>query len=54
MKTESVKNRTVCSNLETSYTSATPKISEKLGNPGKFVYQYCVKNSDQKHTSVNF
>ena len=47
MKTEPVKNRTVCSNLETSYTSVTPKILKKLEKPGKYVYQSCVKNSDQ-------
>ena len=50
-KTESVKNRIVCSNLETSYTYVTLKIL-KIGKAGKFVYQSCVKNSDQNHFSV--
>ncbi len=30
LKTESVKNRTVCSNLYSNHTSATPKITKKL------------------------
>ena len=37
-KTESVKNRTVCSNLDISNTSITPTNLEKLGKTEKFVY----------------
>ena len=37
-KTESVKNRTVCSNLDISNTSVTPKILKKLGPREQFVY----------------
>ena len=37
-KTESVKNRTVCSNLYSNHSSATPKIMEKFGAREKFVY----------------
>ena len=36
-KTESVKNRTVCSNLNISYTSITPKFLKKLGPREEFV-----------------
>ena len=54
MKTESVKNRTVCSNLEAFHTSVTPKTLKKLGQSGKFVYQSCVENSDKNHVPVNF
>mgnify|MGYP005818289945 CR=1 FL=1 len=37
-KTESVKNRTACSNLDNSITSVTPKNSEKLVPREKFLY----------------
>ena len=37
-KTESVKNRTVCSNLDISNPALTPKILKKLGPCEKFVY----------------
>ena len=37
-KTESVKNRTVYSNLTVWNTSETPKILKKLGPREKFVY----------------
>ena len=52
-KTESVKNRTVCSNLYQTYTSGTPKIlpnQEVLRN----LYTHPQKKeSDQKHVYVN-
>ena len=38
LKTESVKNRTVCKDLNISHTSATPKIMKKIGTREKFVY----------------
>ena len=38
LKTESVKNRAVFSNVYSNHTSATPKILKKLGQPEKFVY----------------
>ena len=37
LKTESVKNRTVCSNLYSNHNSNTPKIMKKLGPREKFV-----------------
>ena len=42
-KTESAKNRTVCSNLEISRTSETPKILKKLGPREQFVYAISAK-----------
>ena len=38
LKTESVKNRTICSNLYSNHTYATQKIMKKLGPHEKFVY----------------
>ena len=38
LKTRSVKNKTVCSNLYYNHTSATPKIMKKLVTREKFVY----------------
>ena len=38
LKTESVKNRTVCNDLDNYNTSATPKIIKKTGPREKFVY----------------
>ena len=43
LKTESVKNRTVCNDLNNYHTYGTQN-SEKLGQLQKFAYQYCVKN----------
>ena len=37
-KTESVKNRTVCNNLYSNHTYATPKIMKKSGPREKFIY----------------
>ena len=37
-KTESVKNRTVCSNLDISNTFVTPAILKKLGPREQFLY----------------
>ena len=38
LKTESVKNRTVCSNLYSNHTYATPKILKELGQHEQFVH----------------
>ena len=38
LKTESVKNRTVCSNLYSNHNSATPKIMKNFVPREKFVY----------------
>ena len=38
LKTESVENRTVCSNMYSNHTSATPKVMKKLELREKFVY----------------
>ena len=38
LKTESVKNRIVCSNLYSNRTSDTSKIMKQLGPREKFVY----------------
>ena len=38
LKTKSVKNRTVCSNLYSNHTSDTPKIMNKLGTREQFLY----------------
>ena len=38
LKTESVKNRTICNDLDNYHTSATPKNLKKLGPREKFVY----------------
>ena len=38
LKTESVKNRTVCNDLDNYHTSGTPKIMKQLGPRDKFVY----------------
>ena len=49
-KTESVKNRTVCNNLDTSNTYVTPKILKKLGQHGFFI-NLLKKESTQNHSS---
>ena len=38
LKTESVKTRTVCDDLDNYHTSATPNIMKKIGPREKFVY----------------
>ena len=38
LKTESVKNRIVCSNLYSNHTYATPIIMKQIGPREKFVY----------------
>ena len=38
LKTESVKNRTVCSNMYSNNTYATSKIMKNLGTREQFVY----------------
>ena len=45
-KTESVKNRTVCSNLNIHHTSGTPKILPKLGKINK-LYSKTVKKESE-------
>ena len=45
-KTESVKNRTVCSNLNIHHTSGTPKILPKLGNIKKLYSKTVQKESE--------
>ena len=51
-KTESVKNKPLCSNVETSYISVTPTILKKIRKHRKFLCQSCVKTSEFYHTSV--
>ena len=38
MKTESVRNRTVCNDLDSNRTSATPKIMRQIGGREEFIY----------------
>ena len=45
-KTESVKNRTVCSNLNIHHTSGTPQILPKLGKIKK-LYRKTVQKSSE-------
>ena len=45
-KTESVKNRTVCSNLNIHHTSGTPKILETLGKIKKLYRKTVQKESE--------
>ena len=45
-KTESVKNRTVCSNLNIHHTYGTPKILPKLGKINKFYGKRVQKESE--------
>ena len=45
-KTESVKNRTVCSNLNIHHTSGTPKILQKLGKINKLYRKTVQKESE--------
>ena len=45
-KTESVKNRTVCSNLNIHHTSGTPKILQKLGKIKKLYSKTVQKESE--------
>ena len=45
-KTESVKNRTVCSNLNIHNTSGTPKILPKLGKLKKLYIKTMQKESE--------
>ena len=43
LKTESVKNRTVCNDLNAKHTYAPPKIVKQLRNLRKFVYKSASK-----------
>ena len=45
-KTESVKNRTVCSNLNIHHTSDTPKILPKLGKRNNLYRKTVQKESE--------
>ena len=45
-KTESVKNRTVCSNLNIHHTSGTPTILPKLGNINKLYIKTVQEESE--------
>ena len=45
-KTESVKNRTVCRNLNIHHTYGTPKILQKLGNINKLYRNTMQKESE--------
>ena len=46
LKTESVKNRTVCSNLYSNHTSATPKIPKNMKTWEICVLTFCKNNKD--------
>ena len=46
-KTESVKNRTVCSNLNIHHSYGTPKLPPKLGKINKFHMKTEQKESEQ-------
>ena len=52
LKTESVKNRTTCSNLYSNHTSATPKILKKLADVRNLFINLLKKESTQSHSSV--
>ena len=45
-KTESVKNRTVCSNMNIHHTSGTPKIIRKLGKINNLYRKAVQKESE--------
>ena len=45
-KTEAVKNRTVCSNLNIHHTSGTPQILPKLGKINKLYRKTVQKESE--------
>ena len=45
-KTESVKNRTVCSNLNNHHTSSTPKLLPKLGKINNLYRKTVQKESE--------
>ena len=45
-KTESVKNRTVCSNLNIHHTSGTPKVLPKLGKINNLYRKTVQKESE--------
>ena len=45
-KTESVKNRTVCRNLNIHHTSGTPQILQKLGKINKLYSKTVQKESE--------
>ena len=45
-KTESIKNRTVCSNLNIHHTSGTPTILTKLGKLNKLYRKTVQKESE--------
>ena len=45
-KTETVKNRTVCSNLNIHHTSVTPTILQKLGNINNLYIKTVQKESE--------
>ena len=51
MKTESVRNRTVCNDLNRNYTSATPKII-KLVDVRTLSINLMQKESTQNHSTV--
>ena len=46
-KTESVKNRTICSNMNINHTYGTPKILPKLGKINKLYRNTVRKESDR-------
>ena len=51
-KTESVKNRTICSNLDISNTSETPKILKNYDDLSNLYINLLLKESGKKHSSV--
>ena len=52
MKTESVRNRTVCNDLNINHTSATPKIMKKMEHVRNLYINLLQKESTQNHSSV--
>ena len=52
LKTESVKNRTVCNDLDNYHTSATPKLLKKLDHVRNLYINLLQKESTQNHSSV--
>ena len=54
MKTESVKNRTVCSNLYQRILLELQKLLTKLVDLHNLSINPDQKESDQKHVSVNY
>ena len=51
-KTESIKNKTVCSNLDSSHTSLTPKILKNHESWGNLYINLLENNSGFYHASV--